>query len=135
MKLKPLLVSLMMWSFSSLSAELDSKFLSALHKTETNRKHGYIIGDKGNARGAFQIHRKYFNDAAQFDKSLGNDYSKVDDFEFSKKVVSAYMNRYAPKSIKTKNYQILARVHNGGPKGYRNPKTLKYWNEFRKYLK
>ena len=28
----------------------------------------------------------------------------------------------------------IARIHNGGPNGYKNPATLPYWEKVKKYL-
>lgn len=112
----------------------DARFFRALHQVESSGRTGRVIGDGGKANGAFQIHREYFNDAAEFDKSLGSDYSKVNDVEFAKRVITAYLKRYVPKAVETNDYAVLARVHNGGPKGYKNPNTLKYWEKVQKYL-
>ncbi len=30
--------------------------------------------------------------------------------------------------------EILSRIHNGGPKGYLNSNTDKYWNKVKSYL-
>ena len=84
--------------------------------------------------GPMQIHREYFHDAAQFDKSLGNDYSKVIDLSFAKKVVSAYLRRYAPNSVANNDFKTMAMIHNAGPKGYKNPNAIEYWNKIRNHL-
>ena len=28
----------------------------------------------------------------------------------------------------------IARIHNGGPNGYKNPNTVQYWEKVKKYL-
>jgi hypothetical protein len=114
----------------------DERFFKAIHQVESSGRTGKIVGDNGRANGAFQIHREYFNDAVEFDKSLkGSDYSKVDDVGFAKRVITAYLKKYVPKAVSTNDYETLARVHNGGPKGYTNPNTVKYWKKVQKYLK
>jgi hypothetical protein len=92
------------------------------------------VGDNGKALGPLQIHRGYFQDASEFDKSLGTNYSKVTDIEFAKRVVVAYLKRYVPKAVATNDFETLARVHNGGPRGHKNPATVGYWNKIRKNL-
>lgn len=36
---------------------------------------------------------------------------------------------------KTSSNEVIARCWNGGPKGYKNPSTLRYWGKVKKYLK
>lgn len=94
-------------------------------------------GDGGKAIGPFQIRKEYFEDAAKYDKSL-DDYQKCRKTEFSKKVVRAYMARYA--SV-TASDEDVARIHNGGcnilkkkgTKAWDN--TTKYWEKVKKALK
>ena len=133
MNIKTLVIVLGLLTSTSTKAT-DSRFFNALHQVESSGRTGRIVGDHGKANGAFQIHREYFRDAAEFDKSLGSDYSRVTDVEFAKRVIVAYLKRYVPKAVETNNYAVLARVHNGGPKGYNNPNTLKYWEKVQKYL-
>jgi hypothetical protein len=113
---------------------IDEKFFKAIHQVESSGRVGPIVGDGGKALGPFQIHREYFNDAAEVDSSLGKNYNRVTDLEFSKRVVLSYLKRYAPKAVMTNNYEVLSRIHNGGPLGYKNPNTLNYWNKVRKNL-
>jgi hypothetical protein len=46
----------------------------------------------------------------------------------------AYFARYAPKALESKDWQTLARVHNGGPKGHTKKATLGYWAKVQKEL-
>ena len=114
---------------------VDDKFFNAIHQLETGGKVGNIVGDHGRALGPLQIHRNYFKDAASKDKTLGkNNYRKVTDLAFSKRVVSAYLKRHAPEAYRKKDYQTLARVHNGGPDGMNNPRTLSYWKRLKNLM-
>ena len=96
------------------------------------------IGDNGAAIGPLQIHRVYYNDAVQFDHSLqsgrydGYTYERCmgeGSFEYSKNVGNAYMSRYATEARlgHAPTDEDFARIHNGGPNGWRNSETLKYW--------
>ena len=94
-------------------------------------------GDNGNAYGPYQIWSVYHLDAAERDKSL-NDYSLcLRSKSYSERVVRAYMSRYAPASIsrlerglgRLKDVEIIARIHNGGPRGARKQATLRYWHK------
>jgi len=82
------------------------------------------VGDKGKAIGPYQIHKAYWVDATQYDKSIGGTYADCKDKAYATKVVKAYLRRYAPKNA---SMEVLARQHNGGPKGHRKNATLGYW--------
>lgn len=112
----------------------DARFFRALHQVESSGRTGRIIGDNGKALGPLQIHREYFQDAVAADPSLGKNYNQVTDLGFAKRVVTAYLKRYAPKAVASNDLETLARVHNGGPRGHKNPATLGYWNKVRKNL-
>jgi hypothetical protein len=112
----------------------DNRFFNALHQVESSGRTGRVIGDNGKALGPLQIHREYFQDAAEVDPSLGKNYNQVTDLEFSKRVVTAYLKRYAPTAVNKKDFETLARIHNGGPRGHKNPATVGYWNKVRKNL-
>jgi len=114
----------------SLQAAPPESFWKALHKVETNGRVGAIRGDKGAALGPYQIHRVYWKDS----RVKGN-YSQCANLAYSRKVATAYLKRYAPKSWASGNCQVLARVHNGGPRGYRKSATLKYWRKIQEAMK
>jgi len=102
------------------SAPPDS-FFRALHVVETSGKRGAILGDNGRALGPLQIHRAYHADAR-----IGGDYARCADLDYSKRVVSAYLQRYAPAAWAAGDVTTLARIHNGGPKGASKPATVAY---------
>ena len=90
------------------------KFWSALHQIETGGALGAINGDYVNSQpralGPYQIHRAYFKDS-----KIKGEYSQCADLAFSRKVVSAYLQRYAPKAWAAGDCNVLFRTHNGGP--------------------
>ena len=88
------------------------KFWSALHQIETGGALGAIKGDYGGALGSYQIHMAYF-----IDSGVKGDYSQCADLAFSRKVVTAYLQRYAPKAWAAgeSGCEVLFRTHNGGP--------------------
>ena len=96
-------------------------FFRALHIVETSGKLGPTIGDQGRALGPLQIHRAYHADSR-----VAGDYSRCADLEYSKRVATAYLQRYAPQAWASGNVEVLARVHNGGPKGATKPATKGY---------
>jgi hypothetical protein len=96
-------------------------FFRALHIVETSGRTGPIIGDQGRALGPLQIHKAYHSDAR-----IGGDYSRCADLDYSKRVVTAYLQRYAPAAWAAGDVTTLARIHNGGPKGASKPATVAY---------
>ena len=97
-------------------------FFRALHIVETSGKLGPTIGDQGRALGPLQIHRAYHADSR-----VAGDYSRCADLDYSKRVVTAYLQRYAPQAWASgTDIETLARVHNGGPKGATKPATKGY---------
>lgn len=96
-------------------------FFRALHIVETGGKRGPILGDNGRALGPLQIHRGYHADAR-----IAGDYSRCADLDYSKRVVSAYLERHAPAAWVAGDVTTLARVHNGGPRGASKQTTINY---------
>jgi hypothetical protein len=96
-------------------------FFKALHQVETGGRAGAIVGDNGRALGPLQIHRPYHKDS-----KVAGDYTKVADYDYSVRVVSAYLKKYAPQAWERGDVVTLARIHNGGPRGASKPATEKY---------
>ena len=120
---------------SMFAAQLDAKFVRALHMVESGGRVGKIMGDNGRALGPLQIHKEYWKDAVAFDKSIGGSYNDCADLNYSIKIVNAYLNRYAKTAIANKDYEILARCHNSGPSWSKNKsKTNEYWKNVKKNL-
>ena len=122
-------------SASAARAELPIGFAKALHAVETSGRTGAILGDGGAARGPLQIHRGYWKDAVEYDRSIGGRYEDVQNLEYATRIVDAYMRRYARKAYDAKDCETLARVHNGGPAGASKTATLAYWAKVRRHLK
>ena len=89
------------------------------------------VGDGGKALGPYQIHRSYWLDAVNFDKTLGGRYEDVRDQAYAERVILAYWRRYAPAW----DAETLARTHNGGPKGATRNSTLQYWHDVRSRMR
>jgi hypothetical protein len=96
-------------------------FWRALHIVETSGRTGPILGDQGRALGPLQIHRGYHQDSR-----VAGDYSRLADLEYSKRVATAYLKRYAPEAWAAGDVETLARVHNGGPRGHLKTATKSY---------
>jgi hypothetical protein len=118
------------------SITIPSDFLDAIMMVESGGDPN-AVGDGGKAIGAFQIHRGYWKDAVAFDKTLGGTYHDCFDPAYARRVVVAYMRRYAPAGA---TMEDMARLHNGGcnilkRKGSKAwDATTAYWNKVRKHL-
>lgn len=97
-------------------------FWRALHQVESSgRTSGLILGDQGRSRGPLQIGRAYHADSG-----VAGPYERVDGLAYSRRVVTAYLRRYARAAWDAGDVDTLARVHNGGPKGAQRTATLGY---------
>ena len=109
-------------------------FLKALALVESGGN-PQAIGDGGDSWGMYQLQAAYVQDAAQF---AGENWTHEDAFNpvLARKIVRAYMARYATQKRlgRKPTYQDIARIHNGGPAGWRKPVTLPYWLKVEKEL-
>lgn len=107
-----------------------ASFFAALHTVETGGALGATLGDQGRALGPLQIHRAYHADSR-----VAGDYSRCADFDYSKRVVTSYLKRYAPAAWESGDVSTLARIHNGGPRGHLKPATKSYAQKVLRVLK
>ena len=100
----------------------------ALITIESNGNNN-AIGDNGEAFGCLQMHAAYVQDAAEY---AGEDWVHEDAFDRQTaiEIFEAYMARYATEARlgRTPTAEDIARIHNGGPNGYKKTATDKYWN-------
>ena len=109
-----------------------STFFYCLQQCETaNEKDPtQAIGDNGDSIGPYQIQLPYWQDATAYDSSIGGAYKNCKQFEYSQKVIKAYIRRYAIDKGITDPVK-MARVHNAGPKGYKKEVSIEYGNKFK----
>jgi len=117
MKLAALLLALC----ATAHAAPPDSFWRAIHLVETSGRTGPILGDGGRALGPLQIHKSYHSDSR-----MAGDYSRVAELDYSKRVATAYLKRYAPAAWAAGDVETLARVHNGGPRGHLKQATKGY---------
>ena len=124
--------SLLLFTLAVITAHAapPANFFAALHTVETGGALGAIKGDNGRSLGPLQIMRSYHADSR-----VGGDYARCSDLEYSKKVVTAYLKRYAPAAWESGDVSTLARIHNGGPKGNIKPATKPYAAKVLRVLK
>jgi hypothetical protein len=103
-------------------------FLDAVAVVESNGKDD-AVGDNGKALGRYQVWQVYWQDAVDYCPEIGGEYKDVTSKVYAERIVVAYLMRYGRKYIADSDFQSLARIHNGGPKGYKAKGTLKYWRK------
>lgn len=108
-----------------------ASFFEAIRMVESSGDDS-AVGDGGAAIGPFQIHRAYWRDAVEFDRTLKGEYEDCFRRDYAEKIVRAYLKRYAPKDASD---EVLARIHNGGPKGHLKTATRKYWVRVKAQIK
>ena len=119
--------------------EIKRELLNAMQYVES-RGDNCAVGDNGRSLGPYQITEEYYKDAVEFNPSLKNGgykYSNVagpGSYDYSEKVIMSYMGRYATKDHlgRAPTSEDIARMHNGGPNGFKNDATLPYLNKVNK---
>ena len=94
------------------------------------------VGDNGNAIGCLQIWEIYWIDATER-SGIGGSYKDCFKRDYAIKVFDAYMKRYAREAWTNPekfDAEKVARIHNGGPRGYKKKATKKYWEKVQKAL-
>lgn len=94
----------------------------------------YPDGDGGRSIGPLQISRLYWRDAVRFDPSIGGRYQDCREVVYARRVVRAYMRRYVREAWEGADAEVIARTHNGGPRGLAKRSTLRYWAKVRGVL-
>lgn len=110
------------------------QILDAIRFVESSHRENVPDGDGGLAIGPYQIHSIYWQDAVKFEPALGGDYEQCRQRAYAERVIDAYMRKWAAAAWANGDAEVIARVHNGGPKGVENPKTDGYWQRVRARL-
>lgn len=117
---------------------LSAALLDGIKQIESSGGLDKRDGDNGKSIGPYQIQKGYFQDALKQNPKLRiYKYQDVRKDHVARAVIRAYWRRYATKSRlgREPTDQDRARIHNGGPNGYKNKATLKYWHKVRKAMK
>jgi len=119
-----------------MKAELFVMLLPAIAAVESNNNPN-AIGDNGNAVGLYQIWPAYWKDGCETLK-VKWPLTERKDPQKSKEIVMAYLYKYGKRYEKlTKKpitLEVLARIHNGGPNGWKKESTLKYWEKIKRAI-
>ena len=106
--------------------------LEAIREVETGgEKHGgrRATGDRGRSIGPYQVQRRHW-----IDSRLPGRFEDCRDPDYGRRELIAYWQRWCPAALEQCDAEVLARVHNGGPDGAREPCTLAFWSKVRKVL-
>ncbi len=106
------------------------EFLNALMQVESGGD-ARAVGDGGASKGLYQIGKLYWIDGC----GVAGDYeTAVWDKAACERVMWNYWTRYCPDALQNLDYETLARIHNGGPRGATKQATIPYWNKVKQYL-
>jgi len=117
-----------------------NKLIPALIKVESNGNDN-AIGDDGEAVGCLQLHKIYIDDVNRIYNTGTNLFDYKDAYNRTKsiRITGAYLKYWGQHFEKINNKKCsledLARIHNGGPEGYKKPETVKYWEKVQVFLK
>lgn len=101
------------------------EFMSALRHVESGGQPNGgrdVTADNGTTIGPLCISR-----AAWLDSRILGSWEDCRDYDYACRVAMAYWQRYCPAALANKDYETLARVWNGGPKGATKKATIGYW--------
>jgi len=104
------------------------KLLDAIARVES-RNNPAAVGDGGRAVGVYQIHRSYWAKGTEI-LGVSWDYRDARDPQKARQVVRAYLSYYG----RGKTLLDMARIHNGGPRGYVKAATLSYARKIEQVL-
>ena len=117
-------------------ANPSDKLINALVKVESSGK-ADAVGDGGKAVGILQIHKGVIEDVNKISKVK---YTVADrkDAKKSREICKLYLSHwgkhYQKKTGKVATDEVLSRIWNGGPSGWKKSATNGYWAKVKKAL-
>jgi hypothetical protein len=116
--------------------QLILSLLPVLAQVESNNNPN-AVGDGGKAIGIYQIHAEYWEDGCNF-KQVDWPYDWAKRPNKSAEIVTAYLMYYGmvyeKRTGKKATAEVLCRIHNGGPSGWKKKATVKYWNKCKRLI-
>jgi len=88
------------------------------------------INKKENAIGLYQLRQIYIDDVNRMHNTsytLDDAWNPV----IAEEIVKLYISSWLDKRDLNYTYQNAARIHNGGPNGYKKDTTLYYWKKIK----
>lgn len=117
-------------------AQVPTKLLDAIATVESSNQ-ATVVGDGGKSVGMYQLGKLYIDDVNNI---YGTTYKYSDRLnpaisrEITAKYLTHYGKVYTRKTGKKPTAEVYARIHNGGPGGYKKKATIKYWSKIRDVL-
>lgn len=111
------------------------KFETAIQKVETGgeKNPDLAVGDSGKSVGRFQIQKACWQDAVQYDPSIGGKYEDCKNPEYASKILREYVKRYLHEGGDEID---AARLWNSGPSyAKKKEKTEGYVKKFLNFFK
>jgi len=111
--------------------------ISALIQVES-KGNDLAVGDKGKAVGCLQIWNiviKDVNRVYHTSYKAADRWDRDKSIQICRKYLAYWGKHYEKVTGKKCTLEVLARIWNGGPKGYTKDSTIKYWNKVKKELK
>jgi hypothetical protein len=109
-------------------------FLQAVEAVES-KGNPTAVGDGGRSLGAYQLSKAYCEDALHRHLARRDYVSIAFSPGKSRDVVVRYWKRFVPLALERREWQTLARVHNGGPAGAGKRQTLPYWSRVKSEMR
>jgi len=105
------------------------EFFSALRQVESGGD-DRAVGDGNTSHGPYQIGLAYWLDGSGTRQAWPcYDRAKCE------AVMMRYWQRYCPQALLDSDFEVLARVHNGGPGGASKVATLAYWQKVQEAMR
>lgn len=124
------------WSTSKPTTDAEwNVLLTALSIVESNGRTNIRVLDTNGkySYGCLQIQDLYLLDSG-LNYKLEDLYSKEVSFAIAKAYLTRYGRSYERRTGKVATYEVLARIHNGGPRGAEKVATVKYWTKVKAAL-
>jgi soluble lytic murein transglycosylase-like protein len=126
------------FGFTAVAAvEPSDKLIQAMIQVESEGN-GLAIGDKGKAYGCLQLWNSYIQDVNRIYKTSyrhKDAFNRCTAIEITKKYLTFYGKIYMQETGKQPTDEVFARMHNGGPTGYKKSATIEYWQKVKKELR
>lgn len=116
-----------------------NELLDAISFIESNNRNT-VIGDNGKSVGRFQISKAYIDDVNRFlkNKKIRYSYEDRNDPIKSREIVRVYLieygKHYSKVTGKIPSIEVYARIHNGGPSGWKKSATNVYVKKIKSFI-
>jgi len=98
----------------------------------------HAVGDQGRAIGCLQIHKAVLTDvnhAFKTDYILRDCYDRYLSCEIARRYLSLWGRKYQAETGNKPSAEVLARIWNGGPRGWQEDATGPYWDKVKQTLR